>query len=55
MTLSKTLSTLSLAGALVAAAIALSPSNAEAGFGSQTRLSASVGAPPKPHHKIVRH
>ena len=51
MTLSKTLSTLSLAGALVAAAVALSPSEAAAGFGSQTRVSSKVGSK-KTSHKI---
>jgi hypothetical protein len=43
MNISKALSTLSLAGALVAAAVALSPSDAAAGFKSQTVVSAVVG------------
>lgn len=47
MTLSKTLSTLSLVGALVAAAVGLSPSNAAAAFKSQTVVSAVVGGPGK--------
>jgi hypothetical protein len=47
MTLSKTLSTLSLAGVLVAAAVALTPSDAVAGFKSQTVVSAVVGGPGK--------
>jgi ABC-type sugar transport system substrate-binding protein len=53
MTLSKTLSTLSLAGALVAAAVALSPSNAAAAFKSQHPVTVVIGGPggvfkPKP-------
>jgi hypothetical protein len=43
MQISKTLSTLSLAAALVAAAVVLTPSDAAAGFKSQTRVSAKVG------------
>jgi hypothetical protein len=50
MTLSKTLSTLSLAGALVAAAVALSPSDAAAGgrpSGGGTSTSNQVFGPAK--------
>ena len=44
MTLSKTLSTLSLAAALVAAAVVLTPSHADAAFKGQTKVSAKVRA-----------
>jgi hypothetical protein len=61
MTLSKTLSTLSLAGALIAAAVALSPSDAAAAFKSQTVTTVVVGGPgkqvkhnPKPAHPPLR-
>ena len=47
MTLSKSLSTLSLAGALVAATVALTPSDAAAKFGSQTVVTVVVGGPGK--------
>ena len=57
MTISKTLSTLSLASAMVAAAVAQSPSDAAAGgFKSQTKDTAKVGGGhPKPPAKVVRH
>jgi hypothetical protein len=51
MTISKIISTLSLAGALVAAAVALSPSDAAAGFKSQHPGSGVVGGKPKPPSK----
>ncbi|MBW8890246.1 MAG: hypothetical protein JF616_21030 [Fibrobacteres bacterium] len=60
MTLSKTLSTLSLAGAMVAA-VALSPSDAAAGFGLQTVVTGVVGGSkvvkpaPKPHKNHRAH
>lgn len=55
MTITKTVSTLSLALALIAAAVVLTPSDASAAFKSQTKVSAKVGGgQPKAPGKFVR-